>query len=68
MLGFWLPTSVVIGKLYRDSHKELEKGLKTVEVGIKLRDEELIKIGVQIVRSAASWMKYTKVGFIVLGA
>ena len=68
MAGIWLPTFAVIRWLHRASDREVDKGLNVAEVGSKIRNEELIKIGVRIVRSAASWLKYTKVGAVVLVA
>ena len=68
MLGFWLPMGSVLGWLYIESREELREGRQTIREGRELRDRELVRIGRQIVRSAVSWMRYTKVGLIVLGA
>jgi len=68
MLGFWAPMVSTLLIVDRLSHRDLREGRQTIREGKVLRDRDLVRIGKQLVRSAASWMRYTKVGFVVLGA
>jgi len=68
MLGFWAPTGSILYILDRIGRSDLREGRQTIREGKELRDRELVRIGRQIVRSGASLLRYTKVGFIVVGA
>jgi hypothetical protein len=68
MLEFWAPTGSILYIMDRKGRSDLREGLQTIRVGKELRDRELVRIGKQLVRSGASLLRYTTVGFIVVGA
>jgi hypothetical protein len=68
MLGFWASTDPIIYWLDRKGRSDLRKGLQTVREGKELRDRVLVRAGRQLVRSGASLLRFTTVGFIVVGA
>jgi len=68
MLAIAGPPSALIYILDRKGRSDLREGRHTVRDGKELRERELVRAGRQLVRSSVSLLKFTKVGFIVVGA
>ncbi len=68
MVGIVVPTGFILYILDRRGDKALDRGLRTVREGKELRDREIQRRGRQLVRSGASLLRFTTVGFLAVGA
>ncbi len=63
MGGTFVPTSFAARYLYDRGTRTVNKGQDLISQGKALGEEQLVKIGMQLVRTGAFWLRFTPVGF-----
>ena len=66
--ALWVPTSAIIYTLDRKGRSDLREGIRMIREGREPRNLVLRRMGWRFVRSGASLLRFTTVGYLVTGA